>query len=214
MSNEVTKSAEEQLKDVVMDVTAEKADKAEVAELKSALEAIEVPSIEGLVKSDELAAATGEVEALKSELAELKTTVMSAPAITKGETMDNSFFKWDGDLALTGNNQLVNKTHIDVTKAFDGTTNITGAPTASQRLYYAMQQMHPFRGSSTIMPISSTAVNLPTVTGITGQVENSVPSSINTGTGHGGNLASATVLPQNWVSVSYTHLTLPTICSV
>ena len=114
--------------------------------------------------------------------------------------MDDGFFKWDGELALDGRSQTVNKTSVDVTKAFDGTTNITGAPTASQRLFYRMQQMNPFRGLSTIYPTSATAVNLPSVTGITAQNEASIPSSINTGTGHGGGLANATVIPQNWTS--------------
>ena len=156
--SEVIKSAEEQLKDVVMDVTAEKADKSEVAELKTALEAMEIPSVDGFVKSEELEAANGEVAALKSELAELKSTVMAAPAVTKGDTMDNTHFKWDGSLELGGRGDSVfNKTAIDVTKQFTSTTNITGAPTAAQRLYYAMQQMNPFRGVSTIMPTSATA---------------------------------------------------------
>ena len=115
--------------------------------------------------------------------------------------MDDTLFKWDGELALEGRGDShFNKTSVDVTKQFTSTTQITGAPTASQRLYYAMQQMNPFRGLSTIYPVSATAVNLPQVTGITAQVEANVPNSINTSTGHGGNLSSVTVVPQNWVS--------------
>ena len=127
---------------------------------------------------------------------------MAAPAVTKGEAMDNSFFKWDGELSLEGRGQHVNKTSIDLTKAFTSTTNITGAPTASQRVFYGMLQMNPFRGMSTIMPTSATAVNLPQVSNITAQVETSVPDSINLGTvpPHGGALTSVQVIPQNWVS--------------
>ena len=48
------------------------------------------------------------------------------------------------------------------------------------------------------MPV--TVGKLTAVAGITAQNESSIPSSINTGTGHGGNLANATVIPQNWTS--------------
>ena len=188
------KSAEEVLADVVKtEVAAVAETKADKADLEGLAQKSDIPSVDGFVKSEEL-------EVLATKLDEMSATIAAAPAINKGVAMDDGYFKWDGELDLNGQGNRFNKTAIDVVKAFDGTTNITGAPTASQRLYYAMQQMNPFRGVSTIMPTSATAVNLPQVTGITAQAEASVPSSINTGTGHGGDLANATVVPQNWVS--------------
>ena len=166
---------------------AEKADKADI------------PSVDGFIKAEDLDELKAANEELKSKLEDLSATVAAAPAVIKGVEMDDGFFKWDGELSLEGNGG-VNKTNVNVTKAFDGTTNITGAPTASQRLFYRMQQMNPFRGLSTVFPTSATAVNLPSVTGITAQAEASIPSSINTSSGHGGDIANATVVPQNWTS--------------
>ena len=189
------KSAEEVLADVVKtEVAAVAETKADKADLEGFAKSEDIPSVEGFVKSEQL-------DELKSKLDEMSATMAAAPAINKGVAMDDGYFKWDGELALEGRGEShFNKAHIDVTKEFTPANNITGAPTASQRLYYAMQQMNPFRGVSTIMPTSATAVNLPQVTGITAQVETNVPTSINTGTGHGGGLASATIIPQNWVS--------------
>ena len=137
---------------------AEKADKADI------------PSVDGFIKAEDLDELKAANEELKSKLEDLSATVAAAPAVIKGVEMDDGFFKWDGELSLEGNGG-VNKTNVNVTKAFDGTTNITGAPTASQRLFYRMQQMNPFRGLSTVFPTSATAVNLPSVTGITAQAE-------------------------------------------
>ena len=188
------KSAEEVLADVVKtEVAAVAETKADKADLEGLAKSEDIPSVEGFVKSEQL-------DELKSKLDEMSATMAAAPAINKGVAMDDGYFKWDGELDLNGQGNRFNKTAIDVIKAFDGTTNITGAPTASQRLYYAMQQMNPFRGVSTIMPTSATAVNLPQVTGITAQAEAAIPSSINTSTGHGGDIANATVVPQNWTS--------------
>ena len=188
------KSAEEVLADVVKtEVAAVAETKADKADLEGLAKSEDISSVEGFVKSEQL-------DELKSKLDEMSATMAAAPAINKGVAMDDGYFKWDGELDLNGQGNRFNKTAIDVIKAFDGTTNITGAPTASQRLYYAMQQMNPFRGVSTIMPTSATAVNLPQVTGITAQAEAAIPSSINTSTGHGGDIANATVVPQNWTS--------------
>ena len=192
-------SEELKLDDVVDAVKTATEDFVKTEALEAAVAGIEVPSVEGLVKSEELAEARAETAEVKKQMETLAATVAAAPAVIKGEAMEDGFFKWDGELSLSGNGG-VNKTSVDVTKAFDGTTNITGAPTASQRLFYRMQQMNPFRGLSTLFPTSATAVNLPSVTGITAQAEASIPSSINTGTGHGGGLANATVIPQNWTS--------------
>ena len=160
----------------------------------------DIPSVDGFIKAEDLDELKASNEELKSKLEDLSATVAAAPAVVKGVDMDDTFFKWDGELNLEKPAGGFNTAMVDVTKQFTSTTQITGAPTASQRLYYAMQQMNPFRGLSTIYPVSATAVNLPRVTGITAQVEANVPNSINTSTGHGGGIANETVVPQNWVS--------------
>ena len=172
--------------------------------LEGLAKSTDIPSVEGFVKEETVAELREELKAERQAREELKAVVDNAPAIIKGEkSMDDGFFKWDGDLDLTGRgNSAFNKTSIDLTKADTNTTNITGAPTASQRVFYSMLQMNPFRGASTIMPTSATAVNLPRVSNITAQAEATVPDSINLGTvpPHGGALTSVQVVPQNWVS--------------
>ena len=169
---------------------AEKADKADI------------PSVDGFLKAEDLDELKSANEELKSKVEEMSATIAAAPAVNKGVEMDDGFFKWDGELSLDGRGGVHNKTSIDLTKADTNTTNITGAPTASQRVFFGMLQMNPFRGYSTIMPTSATAVNLPQVSNITAQAETAVPDSINLGTvpPHGGALSSAPVIPQNWVS--------------
>ena len=170
--------------------------------LEGLAKADDIPSVDGFIKAEDLDELKSANEELKSQLESLSATVAAAPVVNKGVDMDDGFFKWDGELALDGRGQAVNKTSIDLTKAFTSTTNITGAPTASQRVFFGMLQMNPFRGYSTIMPTSATAVNLPQVSNITAQAEASVPDSINLGTvpPHGGAITSAPVIPQNWVS--------------
>ena len=200
MSEEQTKSAEEQLADVVKSTVAEATEGLEA--LKATVDAFEIPSVEGFVKEETVAELREELKAEREAREELKAVVDNAPAIIKGDKpVEDRFFKWDGELTLTGRgDSSFNKTTVDMTKAFDSTTNVTGAPTASQQVYYRMQQMNPFRGLSTMYPTNSTAVNLPQVTGITAQAEANVPSSIDTSAGHGGGLSNAAVIPQNWVS--------------
>ena len=197
MSEEVTKSAEEILADVV---------KSEVAHVAEAIEAVksEIPSVEGFVKSEETAEMAETIKSLKEEIAaekaareELDAVVKSAPAIVKGDVEMAETWKWDAE----GFNA---KSEIDmggmITKAYDTTTQVTGEPESTARLYYALQQMNPFRGLSTVMPMNSSTMNLPEVTAITAAHEGTVPAEINTGTGHGGSLASVELVTRNWVS--------------
>ena len=194
-------SEELKLDDVVDAVKTATGDFIKADALEGLAKSDDIPSVEGFIKAEDLDELKAANEELKSKVEEMSATIAAAPAVVKGVDMDDTLFKWDGELALEGRGDShFNKTSVDVTKQFTSTTQITGAPTASQRLYYAMQQMNPFRGLSTIYPVSATAVNLPQVTGITAQVEANVPNSINTSTGHGGNLSSVTVVPQNWVS--------------
>ena len=196
-------SEELKLDDVVDAVKTATKDFVKEEALEGKADKADIPSVEGFIKAEDLDELKSANEELKSQLESLSATVAAAPAVNKGVDMDDSFFKWDGELSLEGRgNSSFNKTSIDLTKAFTSTTNITGAPTASQRVFYGMLQMNPFRGASTIMPTSATAVNLPQVSNITAQVETAVPNSIDIGTvpPHGGAITSVQVIPQNWVS--------------
>ena len=193
--NKIEKSAEEVLADVVKSEVASVDEKIEA--VKTSVESLEIPSTEGFLKSEDLDGLNNEIAELKKANEELVATVKSAPAIIKGDSDMGEFIKWSSE-------EVKAESKIDlsteVTKAFNSTTNITGAPTASQTVYYAMQQMNPYRAYSTVMPTGATAVNLPQVTSITAQAEANIPATINTGSGHGGTVASAQVIPHNWVS--------------
>lgn len=198
MSEEIQKSAEEVLADVVKsEVTAvadTKADKADLEAVKTALDGIEVPSVEGFAKSEEVAEVAKAVE-------ELTAQVLAAPSISKGADMQQ-------DTSLILEAKMDGKTNhfakeVDFTKAYSLTgsnAQVTGAPTAAMALYHQLQQMNPFRMVSTVMPTSSGSVELPSVTGITAAVENTALQAIDGASGHAGTLASTNVRPQNWVS--------------
>ena len=183
--------------DVVKGAVEAKADTAALEAVKSAVEAMEIPSIEGLAKSEELEAAKAESAELKTKFEELEAVVKAAPAIVKSEekSMDD-MLKFDNYEGITG------KASINFEKAFTGTgttAQVTGAPTDMMRLYHQMQQRNPMRGVSTMMPISAGSVELPQVTAITAASEatlTTLPAN------PGGNLASVNVRPQNWVSRS------------
>ena len=169
-----------------------------------ALEAVksEIPSVEGFVKSEEVAelvekmeAQAAELEAEKSARAELEATVMSANTVEK-TVEEEGIIKWES----ADHSVIKNQGELDIEKAFNSGVNITGAATGSQRVFHSMVQPNVFRGLSTLMPTTATAVNLPQVSGITAQHEANIPANINTGTGHGGTVTSEAVIPQNWTS--------------
>ena len=192
MENIETKSAEEQLVDVIKSEVATvadlKADKDAVDALKSALDEIKVPSVEGFVKSEALDALEVKFAEEKSAREELEALVKSAPAIIKGDTMTDIQFTYEkgGDIDLSS----------EFVKSYDVQANVAGAPTGAAAVYHAMVQMNPWRGVSTVMPSNATAVNLPQVSDITAAAENTVPASPT----YNGDVASATVVAQNWVS--------------
>ena len=199
MSDETQKDIVDVVKSSVDAAIELKADKAEVEAVKSALENLEMPSVEGFVKSEEVAEMKAELEATKSAHEELKAIINAAPAINKGEPEMSGNFQWDGE----GFNAKASVDLSEFYKEFTSTTNVTGARTDSQRLYYAMQQRNPFRGVATIMPTGATAVNLPQLTGIAAAAEAAIPNSINLATGHAGGISSVQVVPQNWTSRTF-----------
>lgn len=207
MSTEVTKSAEEQLADVVKSAVESKADVSAVDAVKAAVDAIEVPSVEGFVKAEVVEALTAALAAEKTAREDLEAVVKAAPAIITKETPAMSslitFKGADFDLSGRGNS-IVAKSTIDFSEEFakaelgTGSTGVVdGSTVASQRLYYQMQQKNPFRSVSTVMPTSGGSVNLPSVTSITAGVENTLRAGALT---DGGGIDTIPVIPQNWVS--------------
>ena len=196
MSEKIEKSPEEQLADVVkstVDVAVEA--KADKADLEGFAKSADIPSLEGLVKSEELEAAKSELEAVKSELAEVKSVVNSAPAIIKGDKMteEKKGFNW---VDVNG----IKSAEVDISKSYNVTTQVAGEPTASASVYHNMVQANIFRSVSTIMPIGSSTVQLPEVTSITAAHEANIPATINTGSGHGGDVATKSLVAQNWTA--------------
>ena len=186
MSEEVTTEVNQivdVVKSSVAEVANEKADKADLEALKES-----IPSVEGFVKAEELAAAQEAVEALKGQLETLEATVKSAPSIIKGDTMSDFEFSYEkgGDIDLSG----------EFHKSYDVQANVAGAPTGAAAVYHSMVQMNPWRGVSTVMPSTATAINLPEVSGITAAAENTIPAAPD----YEGAIESATVIAQNWVS--------------
>ena len=199
MSEEV-KSDVEQLADVVKSTVAEAtADTVKSADLEGYAKADAIPSVDGLASEESVAEVKAENAELKSQVEALEAVVKSAPAVIKGGNVDTGF-SW-------ASSDITTKATVDLSeemKAFTGTgssSQVNNTPTAASRVYHAMQQRNPLRMVSMVMPTSAGSVNLPAVTGITAAVENTVPNSINIGSGHAGTLNGTTnVIPQNWVS--------------
>ena len=149
--------------DVVKSHVEEKADKSELDAVKEAVDGLEIPSVEGFAKSEDVSAANEAIEAIKGQLEELTVKFDSAPAIVSKEVPAMDSFKWDNE----GFNA---KAEVDlskeITKAYPTTTQVTGEPTSTARLYYALQQGNPFRMVSTVMPMNSSTMELPVVSGI------------------------------------------------
>ena len=90
-----------------------------------------------------------------------------------------------------------------ITKQYTPTTQVTGEPTSTARLYYALQQTNPFRMVSTVMPMNSSTMELPQVTSISAAHEANIPNAINLATGTGGNLSTVQLVTQNWTSRNF-----------
>ena len=188
------------VKSSVTEVVAEKADKAEVEAVKAAVDAIEMPSVEGFVKEDVVAELAEKLEAEKAAREELEAVVKAAPAIVSKEDPAMETWKWD--------NEGINaKSEIDfsevISKQYTPTTQVTGEPTSTARLYYSLAQGNPFRMVSTIMPMNSSTMELPRVISVTAAHEANIPSSINLATGHGGGLETVQLVTQNWTSRTF-----------
>ena len=197
----VEKSAEEQLADVIKTEVAGKADVEAVEAVKAAVDAIEIPSTEGLVEKADLDAANTEIEALKGQIEEMNVKFDSIPAIITKEAPDMDSFKWDNE----GFNA---KAEVDltkeITKAYPSTGPVTGEPRSTARLYYALQQGNPFRMVSTVMPMNSSTMELPTVTGISAAHEANVPNSISVAdAAAGGELGTTQLVTRNFVSRNF-----------
>ena len=119
--------------EVVKSHVEDKADKAEMEAIKTAVEAIEVPSVEGFVKEEALAESAEKIKSLEAAIDELDAVVKSAPALITKENPVMETWKWDSE----GFNA---KSTIDlgemITKQYTPTTRVTGEPTSTARLYY------------------------------------------------------------------------------
>ena len=187
--------------DAVSPMMSEKADKAEVEAVKAAVESIEVPSIEGFAKSEEVASLVEKLEAEKAAREELQAKFDAAPAVhIKKEEDSMNGFKWDRE-------DFNAKAEIDlskeITKAYNVTTQVAGEPTSTARLYFELAQVNPYRQYATVMPMNSSTMELPTVTGITAAHEAAIPGSIDTTSGHAGSVSGVQQLvTQNFTSRS------------
>ena len=207
MSEEMTpEMIVDQLKSAVDEKVSTKAEAADLEAVKSAVEAMEIPSVEGFVKSEEVAELKEALAAQKAAHEELEATFKAAPAITKGaESMDYGI-KWEGteskQNAVIDLEPMMNDSMLKgFTKAYNNTTDVPNAPTGAAMVYWEGVQANPYRAVSTNMPLATGTLYLPSVTGITAQHEASIPSSIDTSSGHGGSLASERQLTlQNWTS--------------
>ena len=188
----------EQVKTAVDERVATKAEAADLAAVKSAVEAIEVPSVEGFVKSEVVAELREALTAEKSAREALEATFKAAPAITKGAVEMHKGFKWDN---TEGYNAKADVDLRDFLKAVNSTTDTINAPVSAAMTYWQAIQTNPLRGVATSMPVSTATLFLPSINGITAAHEASIPSSIDTSSGHGGALgAENQLILQNWTS--------------
>ena len=195
------KSAEEVLAEVVKSEVAAVAEtKADKADLEGFAKADEIPSVEGFVKEEAVAGLVSELAATKAALEELDAVVKSAPAIISKEAPAMETWKWD-------NGGINAKSELNlgemITKQYTPTTQVTGEPTSTMRLYYALQQTNPFRMVSTVMPMNSSTMELPQVTSIGAAHEANIPASINLASGTGGDLSTVQLVTQNWTSRNF-----------
>ena len=83
--------------EVVKSHVEDKADKAEMEAIKSAVDAIEVPSVEGFAKEETVAETAEKVKSLEAALEELDAVVKSAPALITKENPVMETWKWDSE---------------------------------------------------------------------------------------------------------------------
>ena len=165
--------------------------------LEGLAKSADIPSVEGFVKEETVAELREELKAEREAREELKGIIQSAPAIIKGETPMESW-KWD-------NSGFNAKADIDltecITKQYVTTTQVTGEPTSTMRLYFALAQTNPFRPYSTVMPMNSSTMELPVITSISAAHE---PSTVEpTLSAAGGNLDTVELVTRNFVSRNF-----------
>ncbi len=188
----VEKSSEDKIIDLVKSVAEEKVSK---EELKSAVEGLEIPSIDGLAKSEELEAAKSEVAELKGQLEDLNVKFDSAPTIISNRESKTMKFA-----DIEHNGAIVKGVEYNVIeKAISDNTDIAGGRVEATMPYYKLEQANPIgRQLGTILMASGGVVKLPDVSGISFASEAAHPG--NTPRNAGGTLASKNVTIETWVS--------------
>ena len=149
---EIQKSAEEQLADVITEKNAEVV--AQVEEIKSALDGIEIPSVEGFVTEEKaaelIAVAKTEAQEAAAEFVKNELANLPAPAIAKEANVQEFTFKYD-----ESNFHVPVQKSLDIVKAELTPNNAADAPVGSTSVWAEIVEMNPFRSIANVFPVTS-----------------------------------------------------------
>lgn len=197
----------EQLADVTKGFVAEaKADvEAQLETVKSeaqaAVEAIQVPDVSFLAKSDDVAS---QIDAAKQEiLDEVEKSINSIPPHT-GAAKEHNTMKNFGEIQVDG--QVLKGFDFPVIKSYNDNTDVNGGRVDSTQPYYVIEQSNVLgRQLGTVIPVSGGVVKLPDVSSISWASEATTPinTSVDGAAGSripGGTVSSKNVTIETWVS--------------
>ena len=188
----IEKTAEEQLVDTIKSSVEEqvegKADKAELEEVKTALEAMEIPSIEGLVDNEAMDVAIKTAV----EVIEAKLDALPAAEVKEVPKMDSYIYKADE----------VEKAPL-IIKAELTTNNTADAPVGNSPIYTDLIAGNPFRAISDVMPVTSASFKVPRMSGIVVNLNQNAGSQT-----EGGAVADTTVNVNHYNSLHEAATTL------
>ena len=149
-----------------------------------------------------------EVQQISGKLDEIQGQINAAPAFIKDLNKKDLSLPWEKvsekESKVVINLHSIKKSsdYLELVKQYNVTTGVAGEAQASAMVYFGMVQGNPFRGASFEMPMNSSVINLPELSGITAAHESAIPDTINTASGHGGTVTSKQLQAQNWTTRS------------
>ena len=174
----------------------EMAVKADQTAVTEAVEAVKAEAVEATAAVHvELEAAKAASAELLIKHEELEAKFAALPTIQKEETPMTTHFE------STTNAQgaaMFGKSFNTFTKAVAEGDSITGSRTDAQSPYFILEQQSVFRGEAMVINTGAGVIQLPSISGVTWNKENTV---IQDGSrANGGSIATAQVVVNNWTT--------------
>ena len=185
----IEKTAEEQLVDTIKSSVEEqvegKADKAELEAVKEALEAMEIPSVEGFIDNEAMdVAIKTAVETIEAKLDALPTA-----EIKEEIPMETYVHK-------TEDGEIYSEKSVMILKSELTTNNAADAPVGNAPIYADLIASNPFRAISNVMPVTSASFKVPKLSGIVANRNQNAGAQT-----EGGAVADTTVNVDHWNSL-------------